>query len=171
MVKYRNCVVNFHFTRKLICKIMKCPYCSSTEIKVIDSRTAHKGKAIRRRRECIDCHHRFTTYEHVIETPVSVKKSDGSREEFDRTKLERSLKIACNKRKISSDTIEYIIKNIVTLVEEKGSTEVESSYIGELVMEFLKKYDDVAYIRFASVYKKFEDLNEFRDQIEHITKD
>jgi transcriptional repressor NrdR len=150
---------------------MICPFCSSTEIKVIDSRSAQKGKAIRRRRECTECHHRFTTYEHVIETPVSVIKSDGSREEFDRTKLERSLKIACNKRKISSDTIEYIIKNIVSTVEDLGSTEVKTSYIGELVMEYLKKYDDVAYIRFASVYKKFKDLNEFRDQIENISKE
>lgn len=150
---------------------MICPYCSSTEIKVIDSRSAQKGKAIRRRRECIECHHRFTTYEHVIETPVSVIKSDGSREEFDRTKLERSLKIACNKRKISSDIIEHIIKNIVSAVEDQGSTEVETSYIGELVMDYLKKYDEVAYIRFASVYKKFKDLDEFRDQIEHITKE
>lgn len=150
---------------------MICPYCSSTDIKVIDSRSAQKGKAIRRRRECNECHHRFTTYEHVIETPVSVIKSDGSREEFDRTKLERSLKIACNKRKISSDIIEHIIKNIVSAVEDQGSTEVESTYIGELVMGYLKKYDEVAYIRFASVYKKFKDLNEFRDQIEHISKE
>ena len=150
---------------------MICPYCSSSEIKVIDSRSAQKGKAIRRRRECVECHHRFTTYEHVIETPVSVIKSDGSREEFDRTKLERSLKIACNKRKISSDTIEHIIKNIVTTVEDQGSTEVASSFIGELVMDYLKKYDEVAYIRFASVYKKFKDLDEFRDQIETISKE
>lgn len=150
---------------------MKCPFCSSRDIKVIDSRSAQKGKAIRRRRECLDCHHRFTTYEHVIETPVSVIKTDGNREEFDRTKLERSLKIACNKRKISSDTIEHIIKNIVTKVEDKGTTEVASSFIGEQVMDYLKKYDDVAYIRYASVYKKFKDLNEFRDQIEHITKE
>ncbi len=150
---------------------MKCPFCSSTDIKVVDSRSAQKGKSIRRRRECSDCHHRFTTYEHVIETPVSVIKNDGSREEFDRTKLERSLKIACNKRKISSDIIEHIIKNIVSKVEDVGSTEVKSSFIGELVMEYLKKYDDVAYIRYASVYKKFKDINEFRDQIEHFSKD
>jgi len=150
---------------------MKCPFCSSDEIKVIDSRSAQKGKAIRRRRECLECHHRFTTYEHVIETPVSVIKSDGGREEFDRTKLERSLKIACNKRKISSDIIEHIIKNIVSQVEDLGNTEVESSFIGELVMQYLKKYDDVAYIRYASVYKKFQDIDEFRDQIEHFSKD
>ncbi len=149
---------------------MKCPFCSSTDIKVIDSRAAQKGKAIRRRRECFDCKHRFTTYEHVIETPVSVIKNDGSREEFDRTKLERSLKIAVNKRKISSDTIESIIKDIVSEVEDVGSTEVQSSFIGELVMNSLKAHDDVAYIRYASVYKKFKDLNEFRDQIENISK-
>ncbi|MBN2281287.1 MAG: transcriptional regulator NrdR [Candidatus Marinimicrobia bacterium] len=150
---------------------MKCPFCSSSDIKVIDSRSAQKGTAIRRRRECLECHHRFTTYEHVIETPVSVIKNDGSREEFDRTKLERSLKIACNKRKISSDIIEHIIKNIVSQVEDLGKTEVESSFIGELVMQYLKKYDDVAYIRYASVYKKFKDIDEFRDQIEHIARD
>ena len=147
---------------------MKCPNCFSTDIKVIDSRSAQKGKSIRRRRECIECHQRFTTYEHVIETPVSVVKVDGTREEFDRTKLERSLKIACNKRRISSDIIEHIIKNIVSKVEEKGNTEVDSSYIGELVMADLRKYDEVAYIRFASVYKKFKDLDEFREQIDHI---
>lgn len=148
---------------------MKCPYCDSTESKVIDSRNAQKNNVIRRRRECIDCGHRFTTYEYIVELPLMIKKNDGRREEYDRGKLEKSIKIACNKRPIPAEKIELIVIDIEREIEEAGGGEVRSSYIGELVMKQLKNLDEVAYIRFASVYKRFKDLGEFRDQIEKIS--
>ncbi len=148
---------------------MKCPYCTSTETKVIDSRAAQNGSAIRRRRECIDCKHRFTTYEHIVEFPLVVIKNDGSREEFDRSKLKHSIKIACNKRPVASERIESVIMDIEKEIEENSGAEIPSSTIGELVMRHLKNLDEVAYIRFASVYKKFKDLNEFRDQINRLS--
>ncbi len=147
---------------------MKCPFCSSTDIKVIDSRSAQKNTAIRRRRECVDCNNRFTTYEHIVEFPMFIIKSDGQREEFSREKLKKSLVIACNKRHISSNNIEDILMQIEKEIEEKIGAEVKSSQLGEIVLEKLKKIDDVAYIRFASVYKEFKDLDEFKNQINNI---
>jgi transcriptional repressor NrdR len=147
---------------------MRCPFCNSTESKVIDSRTAQKNNAIRRRRECIDCGHRFTTYEYIVEYPLQIIKNDGRREEYDRTKLFDSIKIACNKRPISADKLETLVVDIEKDIEEASGGEVRSSQIGELVMKKLKELDEVAYIRFASVYKKFKDLDEFKNHIEKI---
>ncbi len=148
---------------------MKCPFCDSSETKVVDSRAAQKNNAIRRRRECLDCGHRFTTYEYVVEYPLTLIKNDGRREEYDRQKLFDSLKIACNKRPIPMDKLESIVIDIEKEIEELSGAEVASAFIGELVMKYLKELDEVAYIRFASVYKKFKDLDEFRDQIEQLT--
>jgi len=145
---------------------MRCPFCNSPESKVIDSRTAQKNNAIRRRRECIDCGHRFTTYEYVVEYPLQIIKNDGRREEYDRSKLSDSIKIACNKRPVSAEKLETLVIDIEKEIEEASGGEVRSSQIGELVMKKLKELDEVAYIRFASVYKKFKDLDEFKDHIE-----
>ncbi|MFH1213847.1 MAG: transcriptional regulator NrdR [Candidatus Neomarinimicrobiota bacterium] len=145
---------------------MRCPFCNSQESKVIDSRTAQKNNAIRRRRECIDCGHRFTTYEYVVEYPLQIIKNDGRREEYDRSKLFDSIKIACNKRPVSPEKLESLVIDIEKEIEEASGGEVRSSQIGELVMRKLKELDEVAYIRFASVYKKFKDLDEFKDHIE-----
>ncbi|HMA61872.1 MAG TPA: transcriptional regulator NrdR [bacterium] len=144
---------------------MKCPYCGSQDNKVIDSRSAQKDRSIRRRRECNNCNRRFTTYEHVMGFPLKVIKSDGTREDFDRSKLEKSIQIACNKRPIPADKIEKMVLRIETEIENKDGSEVKANLIGELVMQELRDLDDVAYIRYASVYKKFRDLNEFRNQI------
>lgn len=148
---------------------MKCPFCSSPESKVVDSRTAQKNNAIRRRRECLDCGHRFTTYEYVMEYPLTVIKNDGRREEYSRTKLLNSFKIACNKRPIPMTKIESMVMDIEKEIEEMAGGEIPSSRIGELVMKYLKELDEVAYIRFASVYKKFKGLDEFKDQIEQMS--
>ncbi len=147
---------------------MKCPFCNSRDTKVIDSRTAQKNNAIRRRRECLDCGHRFTTYEYVVEYPLQVIKNDGRREEYDRTKLLNSIKIACNKRPIPREKLEMLVMDIEKEIEEHAGGEVRSSQIGELVMQKLRQLDEVAYIRFASVYKKFKDLDEFRDHIAQL---
>jgi transcriptional repressor NrdR len=147
---------------------MKCPFCNSVETKVIDSRAAQRNNAIRRRRECLDCSHRFTTYEYVVEYPLTIIKNDGRREEYDRQKLFNSVKIACNKRPVSREKLEAIVVDIEKEIEEKSGGEVASSQIGELVMKYLKTLDEIAYIRFASVYKKFRDLNEFRSQIDQL---
>ncbi|PIS27936.1 MAG: transcriptional regulator NrdR [Candidatus Marinimicrobia bacterium CG08_land_8_20_14_0_20_45_22] len=150
---------------------MKCPFCSSQESKVVDSRTAQKSNAIRRRRECLSCGHRFTTYEYVVEYPLTVIKNDGRREEYSRAKLLNSIKIACNKRSIPTTKIEAVVIEIEKEIEELAGGEISSSRIGELVMNNLKALDEVAYIRFASVYKKFKDLDEFVDHIESLTTD
>lgn len=144
---------------------MKCPYCGSKQNKVIDSRSAQQDTSIRRRRECNDCKRRFTTYEHVMGFPLKVIKSDGTREDFDRSKLEKSIQIASNKRPIPASKIEEMVLQIENEIENYGKSEVEAKRIGELVMENLRELDEVAYIRYASVYKKFKDLNEFRNQI------
>lgn len=147
---------------------MRCPFCNSKENKVIDSRIVQKNNAIRRRRECLDCGHRFTTYEYVVEYPLQVIKNDGRREDYDRSKLFNSIKIACNKRPISPEKLENLVMDIEKEIEEHAGGEVKSSQIGELVMKKLRELDEVAYIRFASVYKKFKDLEEFRDHIAAI---
>lgn len=148
---------------------MKCPFCDSSETKVVDSRSAQKNNAIRRRRECLDCGHRFTTYEYVVEYPLTIIKNDGRREEYDRQKLLNSLKIACNKRPVPADKLESVVIDIEKEIEEISGGEVASSVIGELVSRYLKELDEVAYIRFASVYKKFKDLDEFKDQIDKLS--
>ena len=150
--------------------ILNCPKCSSLESKVVDSRSIHKGTSIRRRRECIDCSYRFTSYEYIQKNPIMIIKKNGDREEYKRSKIESSFHIACKKRSIS----EEVIQNAIIEFEEKlnniSRIEVDSSYIGELVMQKLKKIDKIAYIRFASVYREFKDLGEFQMHIENLNK-
>jgi len=147
---------------------MKCPYCGSDTDKVVDSRSSKNGQSIRRRRECLNCSQRFTTYEYIEDVSLIVIKNDGSREPFDRKKLLRGINISCAKRPISTDKLDEIVDNIKHTLESRGEQEVSSSFVGELVMEHLKKLDDVAYVRFASVYRKFSDKNEFIEELKKI---
>ena len=147
---------------------MKCPYCGDPESKVIDSRVSKDGGMIRRRRECEVCGKRFTTYERVEEMLPLLVKKDGRREPYDRTKVINGLKKACEKRPISVETIEKTASDIETALLEAGEPEVPSSRVGEQVMQALKELDEVAYIRFASVYSSFKDVGEFVDLIKKI---
>lgn len=140
---------------------MKCPSCGYIDTKVIDSRPAEDGLAIRRRRECLECHTRFTTYERLGERPIIVIKSDGSSEVFEREKLLRGLLIACAKRPVTHEQMDALITDIETVLRQSPSGEVVSKELGEMVLERLAHIDDVAYIRFASVYKDFQSLEEF----------
>lgn len=146
---------------------MKCPYCGSTEIKVADKRDSGDG-VIRRRRECLKCRKRFTTYERIETIDLLVIKKDGKREQFDREKLKRGLLRACEKRPIQYEKIEKILDWIESKLRLKKKTEVESREIGELVMRKLEKLDKVAYIRFASVYKDFTDLETFHKELKTL---
>ena len=139
---------------------MICPKCGSTNDKVIDSRSAHNGRAIRRRRECFGCSYRFTTYE-TIEAPLQVIKHDGSREDFSKEKLIMGLRNACHKRPVSISVIENLVMTIQHYFEQQHAREVPTKEIGEMVMDRLRDIDDVAYVRFASVYRKFTDANQF----------
>lgn len=145
---------------------MKCPYCSHDESKVIDSRPIGEGQAIRRRRECISCGKRFTTYEKIEETPLMIIKKGGNRQTYDRNKLLNGIIKACEKRPVPMDTIEQIVDE----VERSFSLEKEitSEAIGEMVMNMLKNIDDVAYVRFASVYRQFKDINSFMEELKKI---
>ena len=145
---------------------MKCIYCGNTESKVLDSRSSDDSNSIRRRRECLSCGKRFTTYETVETTPLLVIKSDESRQEFDAEKLKRGIMRACEKRPVSMAQIDMIVNNIEKSLYNSLDQEVHSSKIGELVMENLKKIDEVSYIRFASVYRKFADLTHFIEIIQ-----
>ena len=147
---------------------MKCPFCGSDTDKVIDSRSSRNGQSIRRRRQCLDCNQRFTTYEYIEDVSLVVIKNDGSREPFSRKKLLRGVTISCAKRPIPSDRIDEIVDEINRKLESRGEREVSSHNIGELVMEHLKKLDDVAYVRFASVYRKFSDKTEFIEELKKI---
>jgi len=140
---------------------MRCPYCHHPDTKVIDSRSKDNGKIIRRRRECLVCEKRFTTREEVDNPLILVVKSDGHREQFDREKLKRGLMIACTKRPISSETLESVVTRVEAQIRESGSDEVESQEIGKFAMKELRFLDEVAYVRFASVYRKFSDKEEF----------
>lgn len=144
---------------------MKCPFCGCEESKVIDSRSTDEGERIRRRRECINCSKRFTTYEIIESVPILVVKKDKSREAFDRDKLLRGMLRACEKRHVSMETIENAVTEIETSLQNSLDREVSSVKIGELVMEKLKEIDEVAYVRFASVYKHFKDVNAFMDEL------
>lgn len=144
---------------------MKCPFCGYEESKVIDSRPTDEGERIRRRRECINCAKRFTTYEIIESVPILVVKKDKSREAFDRDKLIRGMVRACEKRHVSMDTIENAVSEIEVSLQNSLDREVSSVKIGELVMEKLKEIDEVAYVRFASVYKHFKDVNAFMDEL------
>ena len=148
---------------------MKCPYCGFDDSKVIDSRPAEDR--IRRRRECCKCGKRFTTFEAVEHAPIVVVKKDGARQEFDREKLFNSLLRACNKRPVAYETIEKAVDSIESTLLNELEREVPSSRIGELAMEKLRDIDDVAYVRFASVYRQFKDINTFMEDLKSILKD
>ena len=147
---------------------MKCPYCGYSESKVIDSRPTDEGERIRRRRECLNCAKRFTTYEVIETVPVVVVKKDKSREAFDRNKLLNGLLRACEKRPVPLETLERIVDEIETLLQNSLDREVPSTLIGTYAMDKLKKVDEVAYVRFASVYRQFKDINTFMDELNKI---
>ena len=147
---------------------MKCPSCSKEDSKVVDSRSIHGGMSIRRRRECNECEYRYTTYEYILANPVKVIKKSGDREEYDRSKLEKSFNIACKKRPIAEEKIQQAIHSIEEKISNISNIEIEAYQIGELVMEELKDIDKVAFIRFASVYRQFKDIGEFQAQIEDL---
>tara|TARA_B100002051_G_C16123656_1_gene341025 strand:+ start:25 stop:483 length:459 start_codon:yes stop_codon:yes gene_type:complete len=147
---------------------MKCTKCSSLDSKVVDSRLTQDSSSIRRRRECLSCGFRFTTYEYILKTPIMVVKKTGVREEFDRKKLEDSFRIACKKRPIPQQIIEDAIRIVENKITDISNVEIDSRKIGELVMMELKKIDSVAYIRFSSVYREFKDLSEFQAQIDDL---
>ncbi len=147
---------------------MKCPYCGHNEDKVIDSRETQESTSVRRRRECLNCGRRFTTYEYVEKTPLMVVKKDGRREIFNREKILNGLLRACHKRPISMETLEKVVSEIEKDIQKKFDREVESRYIGEMVMEKLSNLDDVAYVRFASVYRQFKDVNQFIRELREI---
>ena len=147
---------------------MKCPYCSNDDTKVIDSRPADDNRSIRRRRQCDSCRKRFTTYEKVETTPLIVIKKDNNREQYDRSKIEAGILRACHKRPISAKQITALVDEIETEIFNKEETEVSSSLIGEIVMDRLKDLEAVAYVRFASVYREFKDINTFMDELKKI---
>ena len=147
---------------------MKCPYCGYLESKVVDSRPADEGASIRRRRECLSCHKRFTTYETVESLPLMVVKKDGSRQSFDRSKVMGGLIRACEKRPVSYQTLEGLVAEIELSLQNQIDREVSSSQIGELVLERLKQLDEVAYVRFASVYREFKDVDSFMAELKQL---
>ena len=149
---------------------MKCPNCGFTDSKVIDSRPIEEGNSIRRRRECLACQKRFTTYEVVESLPLLVIKKDKTREEFDRAKLLKGMSHACEKRPVSIETLERMITEIETSLQNTLDREVTSTRIGELAMEKLKDVDEVAYVRFASVYRQFKDINTFMEELNKLLK-
>ena len=147
---------------------MRCPYCEKPDTRVIDSRPTEEGHAIRRRRECDHCRKRFTTYEKVEEMIIMVIKKDGSREAFDRNKVRNGIIKACEKRPVSVASIERIVEEIERGLNNMMEKEIESKLIGEVIMEHLSKLDEVAYVRFASVYRQFKDVNTFIAEIEKL---
>jgi len=149
---------------------MRCPFCKKDNDKVIDSRSANAGATVRRRRECLECGKRFTTYEKVEEITLYVIKKDGRRDVFDREKIKRGLLTACKKRPVSLQTIEDIVNRIEIELYEKYDREVKSTKIGDLVMRELKSVDHVAYVRFASVYREFKDVSEFMRELKPMLK-
>jgi transcriptional repressor NrdR len=150
---------------------MKCPYCEHGESKVIDSRESKNGFTIRRRRECLACAKRFTTYEKIEEIPYMVVKKDGQRQRFDDQKLLKGLLKACEKRPIAISDLEEIVEEVENLLQEKPEKEMGAEEIGQLVMRRLHELDKVAYVRFASVYRDFKDVVEFKEELERILKE
>jgi transcriptional repressor NrdR len=147
---------------------MRCPYCGHEEDRVVDSRTSKEGRAVRRRRECLECSHRFTTYEYIENVSMTIVKNDQRREAYDRQKLMMGLVAACKKRPISMKKIESITDQIENEMEKIGKIEFPSSEIGRMVMAELYKLDEVAYVRFASVYRKFKDISDFISEVKVI---
>lgn len=150
---------------------MKCPFCSHLESKVVDSRPAEEGASIRRRRECLACHKRFTTYETMESLPLVVVKKDGSRQSFDRNKVLSGMIRACEKRPVPYSTLESMVNEIEQVLQNEMEREISSAEIGELVMERLKKVDEVAYVRFASVYRQFKDINTFMAELTKLLQE
>jgi len=150
---------------------MKCPYCADQEDKVIDSRPTEDGTTIRRRRECLKCHKRYTTYEKVESLPILVIKKDGSRQPFDREKIQKGILRACEKRNVSVDQLEEVIDSIESQIHNSLEREITTEFIGELVMDKLRDLDEVAYVRFASVYRHFKDINTFMNELNKLLKE
>ena len=149
---------------------MKCPFCEFEESKVIDSRPTDEGEAIRRRRECLNCAKRFTTYEKIETIPLMVIKKDGSRQMFDRQKLLNGIMRACEKRPVATSDMEHIVNEIESATQNLLEREISSQKIGEMVMERLPAIDEVAYVRFASVYRQFRDINTFVEEVNKLLK-
>lgn len=149
---------------------MKCPYCSEINNKVIDSRLSKDARAIRRRRECLTCERRFTTYEKLEDVLPMVVKKDGRREPFSREKIISGIRKACQKRAVSVTKMEDFVDSVELFFQEAGRKEIDSSEVGEKVINVLKEWDEVAYVRFASVYRQFKDINEFMDELQDILK-
>ena len=147
---------------------MKCPKCGCIESKVLDSRPSQDFLSIRRRRECTECRYRFTTYEIIENDPLTVVKKDNTRQMFDRSKIRQGIMASCQKRPVSADQIEAIVNEVENRIYSTSRSEISTREIGELVMEQLKKVDDVAYVRFASVYRDFKDVDTFMDELEKI---
>lgn len=147
---------------------MKCPYCAYEESKVVDSRSTEDDMAIRRRRECLNCGKRYTTYEKIEDIPILVVKKDLTREYFDKSKIINGVMKACQKRPVSRKEIEGVATDIEKNLSNQMLTEVKSDYIGELIMERLKNLDEVSYVRFASVYRQFKDINTFMEEIKNL---
>ncbi len=147
---------------------MKCPFCDHTEDKVIDSRSSNEDKSVRRRRECLKCKKRFTTYEYVEEIPLMVIKKDGRREPFDRNKIINGILKSCEKRPVSMEKVEAIVDKVEKELQNSFDKEVKAQEIGELVMEHLHTLDEVAYVRFASVYRQFKDINHFMKELKDL---
>ena len=147
---------------------MRCPYCNALEDRVVDSRMSQEGRAVRRRRECVNCGRRFTTYEYIEERRLQVVKRDGSSQPYDRQKIVDAIRIAATKRPISSGEIEALVEDIEDTIARSGRDEIASRQIGELVMDRLKSVDYVAYVRFASVYRNFQDAGEFQEFVDEM---
>lgn len=150
---------------------MLCPFCSHAENKVLDKRDANEGKATRRRRECLNCQKRFTTYERLESNPIIIVKRNGTREQFDREKIKRGIQRSCEKRPISNEQIEKLIDEVESELKSTDNAEVKSRVIGELVMEKLKSLDEVAFVRFASVYRQFKDIKTFQSELKKLLKE
>jgi len=149
---------------------MKCPYCAEIDNKVIDSRLSKDSLVIRRRRECVSCSQRFTTYEHIEEIPIMIVKKDGRREPFSKEKIRKGIIRACEKRNISIDTIDQFVADLERDLREEGQKEFSAELVGEKVMARLHQLDDVAYVRFASVYREFKDVNDFLDELKNLLR-
>jgi len=147
---------------------MRCPYCGNTEDRVVDSRESREGEVIRRRRECVRCERRFTSYEKIEHEPWQVVKRDQRREDYDREKLMRGLHVACRKRPVSQDALDRLADSIEAAIQESGLREISSQQLGTLVMERLRDLDPVAYVRFASVYRRFEDAEAFARELSQL---
>jgi transcriptional repressor NrdR len=149
---------------------MRCPKCTSIEDKVIDSRISKEGSSIRRRRECLECGHRYSTTEFIVREGIVVIKRDGRREDFDREKLVRAARAACQKRPVDAEQIGMLVEDVIDALEAQYDTDIPSRAIGDAVMQRLRKIDEVAYVRFASVYKEFRDVSEFMHEINALDK-